>query len=121
MTIACALELFRAEPLSEMRLRFGETFGAVKRRRLECPWGAKGRVMRGLAEKFGGDADAILTDGVKLNLDSGWVLMLPDPDNPFFYVYAEADANGFNERGREVSEGLVSEYVEFVEDLIESE
>jgi hypothetical protein len=32
--------------------------------------------------------------------------MIPYPDNPLFYVYAEADANGFTERGREVSEGL---------------
>jgi mannose-1-phosphate guanylyltransferase/phosphomannomutase len=121
ITLARALALFRAEPLSEVRSRFGETFGAVRRRRLECPWGAKGRVMRGLAEKFGGDADAILTDGVKLNLDSGWVLMLPDPDNPLFYVYAEAGTNGSGERGRDGSEGLVSEYAELVEDLIKSE
>ena len=112
MTLARALELFREEPLSEVRARFGETFTKVKSRRLECPWGAKGRVMRGLAEKFGSDEDAILTDGVKLNLDEGWVLMLPDPDNPLYYVYAEANA------GRYGSESLLLEYAELVEDLI---
>ncbi|MBV9452952.1 MAG: NTP transferase domain-containing protein [Rubrobacter sp.] len=122
MTLARALELFhQEEPLSAVRARFGETFGNVKRRRLECPWAAKGRVMRGLAEKFGGDADAILTDGVKLSVDDGWVLMLPDPDNPLFYVYAEAkttdDANG----GGDVSENLVSEYADVVEFLIKRE
>jgi phosphomannomutase len=76
--------------------------------------------MRGLAERFRGDADAILTDGVKLNLEEdSWVLMLPDPDNPLFYVYAEADGSG-NELG-DGSEGLVSEYAQLVEGLILSE
>jgi mannose-1-phosphate guanylyltransferase / phosphomannomutase len=125
MTLARALELFREEPISGIRARFGETFGAVERRRLECPWSAKGRVMRGLAERFGGDADAILTEGVKLNLDRGsWVLMLPDPDNPLFYVYAEAndaEANAGSRNGTNSSEGLVLEYAELVEDLIEGD
>ncbi len=124
ITLARALELFREEPLSIVRARFGETFGTVKYQRLECPWAAKGRVMRGLAEKFGGDPDAILTEGVKLNLDAGWVLMLPDPDNPLFYVYAEADATatgtGIRE-GKNGSEGLVLKYAELVEDLIKSD
>ena len=98
ITLTRALALFGEDLLSGIRACFGESFGAVRRRRLECPWGAKGRVMRGLAEKFGGDTQAILTDGVKLSLEGGsWVLMLPDPDNPLFYVYAEAggSANSF--------------------------
>ncbi len=125
ITLARALELFHEvpaakEPLSDVRARFGEPFGGVRRRKLECPWGAKGRVMRGLAERFGGDADAILTDGVKLNLEGdSWVLMLPDPDNPLFYVYAEADGSG-NGLGNG-SEGIVSEYAQLVEGLIRSE
>src|SRR5215210_3778209 len=72
ITLTRALELFGEELLSGVRACFGESFGAVRRRRLECPWGAKGRVMRGLAEKFGGDTQAILTDGVKLSLEGGW-------------------------------------------------
>jgi mannose-1-phosphate guanylyltransferase / phosphomannomutase len=116
ITLARALEAFREEPLSKTRAKFGERFGNVVRERLECPWSAKGRVMRGLAERFGGDPDAILTDGVKLNVDGGWVLMLPDPDNPVFYVYAEPDtANGT--RPRE----LMKDYVELVRSLIEDE
>jgi mannose-1-phosphate guanylyltransferase / phosphomannomutase len=116
MTLARALEAFRDEPLSETRAKFGESFGNVARERLECPWAAKGRVMRGLAERFGGDPDAILTDGVKLNVDGGWVLMLPDPDNPLFYVYAEPDGTN-GARPKE----LMGEYVELVRSLIEEE
>ena len=122
MTLARALELFREErPLSVVRARFGETFGDVKKRRLECPWPAKGRVMRGLAEKFGGDADAILTDGVKLSLEEGWVLMLPDPDNPLFYVYAEGDTDYDANGSGDVSENLVDKYADLVESLIKSD
>ncbi|HEU4493967.1 MAG TPA: sugar phosphate nucleotidyltransferase [Rubrobacteraceae bacterium] len=114
MTLARALEAFGDEPLSESRAKFGESFGHVARERLECPWSAKGRVMRGLAERFGGDPDAILTDGVRLNVEGGWVLMLPDPDNPIFYVYAEPDGTD-GARPRE----LMGEYVELVRSLID--
>jgi mannose-1-phosphate guanylyltransferase/phosphomannomutase len=143
LTLARALELFRegretpqSEPLSVVHARFGETFGAVERRRLDCPWGAKGRVMRGLAERFGAEADAILTDGVKLNLEGdAWVLMLPDPDNPLFYVYAEGSVEA-NEPAKSAtnssdvgsypcdsdrSEALVSDYARLVEEIIKSE
>jgi mannose-1-phosphate guanylyltransferase/phosphomannomutase len=114
MTLARALEAFRDEPLSESRAKFGESFGNVARERLECPWSAKGRVMRGLAERFGGDPDAILTEGVRLNVEGGWVLMLPDPDNPIFYVYAEPDGTD-GARPKE----LMGEYVELVRSLID--
>jgi mannose-1-phosphate guanylyltransferase / phosphomannomutase len=116
ITLARALEAFGDEPLSQTREKFGERFGNVARERLECPWSAKGRVMRGLAEKFGGDPDAILTDGVKLNVEGGWVLMLPDPDNPVFYVYAEPE-EGNGARPRE----LMGEYVELVRSLIDDQ
>jgi mannose-1-phosphate guanylyltransferase / phosphomannomutase len=116
MTLARALEAFRDVPLSQNRATFGERFGNVARERLECPWSAKGRVMRGLAERYGGDPDAILTDGVRLNVEGGWVLMLPDPDNPVFYVYAEPDGTN----GARPQE-LMGEYVELVRLLIDDQ
>jgi mannose-1-phosphate guanylyltransferase / phosphomannomutase len=120
MTLARALEAFRDAPLSQIRATFGERFGNVARERLECPWSAKGRVMRGLAERFGGDPDAILTDGVRLNVEGGWVLMLPDPDNPVFYVYAEPDGTNGAGNGARPQE-LMGEYVELVRSLIDDE
>ncbi|MBA2691705.1 MAG: NTP transferase domain-containing protein [Rubrobacter sp.] len=115
MVISCALKLFGggegSPPLSEARGRFGGSFGGGSREVLDCPWAAKGRVMRGLAEKFGGDPDAILTDGVKLSVEGGWVLMLPDPDNPLFYVYAETPD----------ADSVKGEYAGLVRSLIEGE
>jgi mannose-1-phosphate guanylyltransferase/phosphomannomutase len=115
MTLASALEVFRETPLSEVRRRFGDSFGHVVREMIECPWSAKGRVMRGLAERFGTDPDAILAEGVLLGVEDGWVLMLPDPDSPEFYVYAESEVA--DERPQEIME----EYVDLVKSLIEDQ
>jgi mannose-1-phosphate guanylyltransferase / phosphomannomutase len=115
MTLAGALEVFRESQLSKLRQKFGDSFGHVVRERLECPWSAKGRVMRGLAERFGRDPDAILAEGVMLGVDGGWVLMLPDPDSPVFYVYAETENGGGSPRD------LMDEYVDLVKSLIEDQ
>ncbi|AHY46726.1 Nucleotidyl transferase [Rubrobacter radiotolerans] len=89
MTISCLLKLFSESPISSVRSRFGNRFARVVRRDLDCPWSAKGRVMRELAERFGGNPETVLTDGVKVALEDAWVLMLPDPENPTFHVYCE--------------------------------
>ncbi|MDQ3863820.1 MAG: sugar phosphate nucleotidyltransferase [Actinomycetota bacterium] len=113
MTMARALEVFREIPLSRVRQKFGDSFDNVQREHIECPWSAKGRVMRGLAEKFGGDPDAILAEGVLLTVEDGWVLMLPDPDTPMFYVYAEG--------GDGSPAQMMEEYVDLVKSLIDDQ
>jgi mannose-1-phosphate guanylyltransferase / phosphomannomutase len=115
MTLASALEVFRETSLSSVRKKFGESFDHVQRERIECPWSAKGRVMRGLAEKFGGDPDAILAEGVLLAVDDGWVLMRPDPDSPVFYVYAES-GDGYGSPAE-----IMEEYVDLVKSLIDDQ
>jgi len=52
-----------------------------------CPWEAKGRVMRVLLDRHQGSR-LDLTDGMKLPVDDGWVLVLPDPDRPEYHVIA---------------------------------
>jgi mannose-1-phosphate guanylyltransferase/phosphomannomutase len=71
--------------------------------------------MRGLAERFGTDPDAILAEGVLLGVEDGWVLMVPDPDTPVFYVYAEPEQGG----GRPAE--IMEEYVDLVKSLIEDQ
>ena len=52
-----------------------------------CPWEAKGRVMRLVMERHLQDK-VDLTDGVKIFVEGGWVLVVPDPDRPEYHVIA---------------------------------
>ncbi|HWI61610.1 MAG TPA: sugar phosphate nucleotidyltransferase [Symbiobacteriaceae bacterium] len=55
-----------------------------------CPWEAKGRVMRRLLEEHEGSV-VDMVDGLRIQRPEGWALLLPDPDEPVYRVYAEAD------------------------------
>jgi mannose-1-phosphate guanylyltransferase / phosphomannomutase len=52
-----------------------------------CPWEAKGRVMRVLLDAHR-DHSVDLTDGIKIFVDDGFVLVRPDPDEPAYHVIA---------------------------------
>lgn len=54
------------------------------------PWEQKGTVMRSLVEQIHG-RDVELIDGVKVHHDAGWVLVLPDPEEPVTHIWAEGD------------------------------
>ena len=63
-------------------------------RDIKCPWSAKGKVMRGLIDEANRkDSDIELFEGIKINNEKGWALILPDPDEPLVKVYSE----GFSE------------------------
>ncbi|TAM56594.1 hypothetical protein EPN52_13635 [bacterium] len=73
----------------------------VSRVVVPCAWERKGRVMRTLiADNRSGQVE--LLDGVRVTVDGGWVLMLPDPSDPQFNVFAEAgsedEARGLADR-----------------------
>ena len=52
------------------------------------PWEMKGVVMRLLLEQAEGTV--VLVDGVKVVSEDGWVLALPDPEEPVTHIWAEA-------------------------------
>ena len=52
------------------------------------PWEQKGLVMRTLVE-LSKDRRLELIDGVKVFHDDGWVLALPDPEEPITHIWAE--------------------------------
>jgi mannose-1-phosphate guanylyltransferase/phosphomannomutase len=82
----------------------------VAKRKVPCPWEAKGTVMRLLNEQYR-DHDKELIDGIKVILnDEEWTLILPDPDQPIFHVYAEANS-------AEQADALADEYTRLVEEL----
>jgi len=60
----------------------------VARRSIPVPWDRKGEVMRTLMdEQKNGNVELI--DGIRLNLDGGWVLILPDASDPTVNLYSE--------------------------------
>lgn len=62
----------------------------VLHRRVPCPWGQKGRVMR-LAQTESPGLRLELVDGVKIHKPDGWVLILPDGVEAYCHIWAEAD------------------------------
>src|SRR5580692_3716123 len=53
------------------------------------PWEQKGTVMRVVVERTKG-RPVVLVDGVKIPESDGWVLIVPDPEEPMTHVWAEA-------------------------------
>ena len=75
-----------------------------------CPWEVKGRVMRTMMEKHLKDR-VDLTDGVKVFVDDGWVLVAPDPDRPEYYIIASTTDAAHAKR-------LVDEYASLVRSVV---
>lgn len=81
------------EMLALQQVKLGEVVSNLPRYhlaqvRVACRWENKGKVMRMLNERFA-DRRFEQIDGVRIDLGTEWVLILPDPDGPFFHVIAE--------------------------------
>ncbi len=80
---------------------------SMSQARVPCRWEFKGKVMRILNQQYQ-DRKLDQVDGVKIDLGDEWVLILPDPDGPFFHVIAEGSSD---EQARVLAEkyaGLVT-------------
>jgi mannose-1-phosphate guanylyltransferase / phosphomannomutase len=82
------LELLAPEkrPVSELVAEL--PVSSLVHRELPCPWAMKGVVMRVLNEQLA-DRRLDLLDGIKVFDERGWMLALPDPDEPVLHLYAE--------------------------------
>lgn len=84
---------------------------SYKIQKIFCPWNIKGLVMRTLIEE--NRAKSIdLIEGVKLNYEDGWVLVIPDSDEPICRIYAESYV-------REETERLLSEVMKKIKQIVE--
>jgi mannose-1-phosphate guanylyltransferase/phosphomannomutase len=70
--------------------------------KVPCPWDRKGLVMRRAIEAAQNMPNELI-DGVKVFVDGGWVLLLPDPDEATFHVWVEAPT-------KSLSRQLLKEY-----------
>jgi mannose-1-phosphate guanylyltransferase/phosphomannomutase len=83
-----------------------------RHRALPCPWERKGEVMRTIANEYA-SSDVELFDGVRVNVNGGWFLVLPDASDPTVNVYAEGDSN-------EDADVLLDSVVQRIEALVEA-
>ncbi|GAC1613370.1 MAG: mannose-1-phosphate guanyltransferase [Candidatus Dormibacteraceae bacterium] len=110
-TVARTLELMAATGISLSRARADVPEVGYRRASLFCPWEAKGRVMRTVMERHLRDR-VDLTDGVKVFVEGGWVLVVPDPDTPQYHVIASTE-----DPSR--ADALLEEYVNLVRATVE--
>jgi len=89
-TLIKLLELLAEEGRSVSSVRAEIPRAAYEHRLEAVPWDAKGRVMRTMVEMHR-DAPVDLADGIKVFVDGGWVLVLPDPDMPRYHIIVSMD------------------------------
>ena len=81
----------------------------VSKKVVECPWEIKGKVMRSLIEEKQSER-VELFEGVKVFKDGGWVLVLPDAEQPVCRVIGEGVS-------QEIANELTDIYVEKIKGL----
>jgi mannose-1-phosphate guanylyltransferase/phosphomannomutase len=87
--IGKVLEMLSEENLSLSRISREIPSFEVLHKAVPCSWDKKGQAMRKAIEDAKGKK-AELIDGVKIYFNNGWVLLVPDPDEAFFHIWAEA-------------------------------
>ncbi|HEY1727479.1 MAG TPA: mannose-1-phosphate guanyltransferase [Candidatus Baltobacteraceae bacterium] len=105
--LAKLLEMLAASDrkLSELAAELPHWYMAT--RTVSCPWEHKGRIMRSLIDEQR-NGHIQLLDGLRIQHDDGWVLVLPDATDPAFKIFAEGG-----------SEESASRYIETISERIE--
>ena len=80
----------------------------VLHKAVPCSWDKKGQTMRNAIEYSKGKRTELI-DGVKIFLDNGWVLLLPDPDEAYFHIWAEA-------KDKPTAQGFINIYMDKIRD-----
>jgi mannose-1-phosphate guanylyltransferase/phosphomannomutase len=80
----------------------------VIHRTVSCSWDRKGQTMRKALEEVK-DKKIELIDGVKVYVNGGWVLFVPDPDEALFHIWAEA-------KDKTTASGLLEMYAEKIKE-----
>jgi mannose-1-phosphate guanylyltransferase / phosphomannomutase len=83
-----------------------------RHRSIRCPWERKGVVMRTIVDRYHGH-DVELFDGVRVQQNGGWFLVLPDASDPTLNVYAEGSSGDDADR-------LIGDIAHQIETLVEA-
>ena len=114
MSIAKMLEIMAKEKKSMSELIDEIPKYEVFKTKMPCPNDKKELVMKTLANKTKKDDNVNKvdeTDGVKLYLENGWVLMRPSGTEPIFRVYAES-------KDKKIAENIAMKYKKITEGII---
>lgn len=98
-------------PLSSLASQIPKYFN--RRKDITCPWNMKGKVMRSIIEESNSNS-LDLIEGVRLTFESGWVLILPDTEEPLCRLFVEA-------KDIEKAEELTENFVNIIEGITELE
>ncbi|MEA4847520.1 MAG: nucleotidyl transferase, partial [Clostridiaceae bacterium] len=82
----------------------------MEKNEVKCDWQHKGRVIREIIEE-NKNREIELFEGVRINSENGWVLILPDSERPVCNVYAE----GVSE---EYARELAAEFTDRIKNII---
>jgi len=116
MSIAKILEIIAKEkkPLSELIAEIPKY--EMYKTKLECPNKKKESALKAVVEKVK-DSEEIIridqTDGVKLYIKDGWILMRPSGTEPIFRVYIESKYDYKLQQ-------LASKYKKIVKEIIQN-
>jgi len=117
MAIAKILEIIARENKTLSKLIEEIPKYEVHKTKIPCPNDKKESVMKALAEKTKDNVTIIKvdeTDGVKLYVEEGWVLLRPSGTEPIFRIYSES-------KSKENAEKLSETYKKLVEKIIDSQ
>jgi len=116
MSIAKILEIMAIENKTLSELIDEIPKYEVHKTKMPCPNDKKNIVMKKLAEQTKNDENVLKideTDGVKLYLKEGWVLMRPSGTEPIFRVYSES-------KDKQKAENIALTYKKISEEIINS-
>ena len=82
----------------------------MEKNEVKCDWQHKGRVIREIIEE-NKNREIELFEGVRINSENGWVLILPDSERPVCNIYAE----GVSE---EYAKELAAEFTERIKTIV---
>ena len=82
----------------------------MEKNEVKCDWQHKGRVIREIIEQ-NKNREIELFEGVRINSEDGWVLILPDSERPVCNIYAE----GVSE---EYAKELAAEFTDRIKSII---
>ncbi|MGK2904920.1 MAG: sugar phosphate nucleotidyltransferase [Desulfuromonadales bacterium] len=117
--------LFSAAKIMELTTRAGLTLDQAfamlpkdtyHHLQMPCPWESKGRLMRRMSEDAV-DKQASFTDGVRIDTDRGWVLVLPDQHRPIAHIFVEAKERRDADALRDLYRGKVSGWLNELTDI----